>query len=931
MTVTTRLESDSSCWDVASSCLTDMNEEQTARLTRLLDEYLCGLEQGEPLDVDELLRENEDISETLRAYLDKLHDLHGIAAGIQQSVFGSAELGENARLGEYTILREVGRGGMGIVFEARQDSLDRRVAIKLLPMTAMLDTRQIARFKNESHAAGQLQHPNIVSVHGVGSERGIHYYAMQFIDGGGVDAWIQQKRDRADARSDDWRTAVELAVEAAEALDYAHGCGIVHRDIKPSNLLLDHDQRIWVTDFGLARCQNALSLTRSGDLIGTMRYMSPEQACGRAELVDHRTDIYSLAATLYEMLTLEPAVQGDDGPGLLRAIGKDAPVRVRKTIPNVPRDLDVVLRKAMSKEKDDRYATAKEFADDLRAVLDGRATVAKPPSIPTLTGRFIVRHHRLVTAAMVIVVLATCWLAISSIAILQSGRAVQDQIARADRHFRQARDTVDVLGMDVADELALIPGTEPVRGRILQATLEYYQRFVVDAANDPKLISDLALTHSRIGSIVRELDSPASAIVHFDRAEEAFRRFDQSTSVDESGAAVNQSMRAQNLNRLGLACFDAGLLGRAESAYRTAHRLQKQLIAAHPDNDTYAVDYALTLSNIGLLEARIGDRSDASRSLQESIERLEILVERNPDHVTARRGLAAALVNRSSLPTTAPEEAAELLDQALRCQVETSRLIPHPLRSSAEIAATYNNLGSAWLQADQASNAVDAFNQSISLLRQLTKLSPQVRSHWLDLSTSLNNLAKAHHTRGRYVEAERASREAVRIHSSKMDDRSDAGSHSRLGAMYSNLSQALEALGNDREAIEAIHHAIDHQRIAIESREDPEFRNYLTRHYSHLLRLQMGAREWTQSAKTANEYVMSAASNPQALMTVAEDLARSASETPAGGQRDRRLALVASALVSAKKAGFQFDESILGRRAFEPFADSTILRKAMRP
>ena len=417
-----------SAWDgdalsESGSLLAPLSDQQKKRLTALLDRYLRGLEQGSPESAEALLGGNEDLAEVLRVYLEKLDALHGVAAGFQRTLVDGAGPAETPRkLGEYTIIREIGRGGMGIVYEARQESLDRRVALKLLPMAAMLDARQIARFKNESHAAGQLEHPNIVPVHHVGEERGVHYYAMQFIDGESVACRIAAAKRRGDFQRDDWRTLTQWMIAACEALDHAHGCGIVHRDIKPSNLLLDSQDRIWVTDFGLARSQNNLSLTRSGDLIGTIRYMSPEQACGRPELVDHRTDIYSLAVTLYEWLTLTPAIAGEDSPTVLRAIDRAEPVRVSRLLPAAPPDLEIVLRKAMAKERDERYATAKEFANDLRAVIEGRPTVAKPPGALKVTARWLSRRRKLVAALTVALALAATWLLISSLLIVQNSR-----------------------------------------------------------------------------------------------------------------------------------------------------------------------------------------------------------------------------------------------------------------------------------------------------------------------------------------------------------------------------------------------------------------------------------------------------------------------------------------------------------------------------
>jgi serine/threonine protein kinase len=226
-------------------------------------------------------------------------------------------------LGDFRLSREVGRGGMGVVYEAEQVSLGRRVALKVLPFAAGLDSRQLQRFKNEAQAAALLQHPNIVPVHAVGFEHGVHYYAMQFIEGRSLAAWVEELRGAevpwtsslplsasvpnpqteqrmGCAASSLVRSIARLGLKAALALDHAHQQGVVHRDIKPANLLLDERGELWITDFGLALFQAGGEVTRTGELVGTLRYMSPEQVQARRGLVDHRTDVYSLGITLYE-------------------------------------------------------------------------------------------------------------------------------------------------------------------------------------------------------------------------------------------------------------------------------------------------------------------------------------------------------------------------------------------------------------------------------------------------------------------------------------------------------------------------------------------------------------------------------------------------------------------------------------------------------
>lgn len=402
-----------------AAVLRGLSPDQKERLAAVLDQYLQALENGAPLQREELLRIHADVAGPLQVYLDSLTALHDAAAGFEPGASGPdiqpPEI-HRRQLGDFLIVRELGRGGMGIVYEAHQISLGRRVALKVLPFAAVLDTRQIARFHNEAQAAAQLHHPGIVPVYAVGVERGVHYYAMQFIDGQPLDRVIGELRKRrfvgaaspsaglhrpcpehAPARPCDStcrsflteksgnekayvQRVVQLGIQAAESLHAAHEEGVVHRDIKPSNLLVDGDGKLWVTDFGLARCHKDVSLTRSGDLVGTLRYMSPEQALGRSTLVDHRTDIYSLGATLYELLALRPAFPGDDGPTLLKRIEQQDPARLRELWPQIPADLETVIFKAMAKRRDDRYGTAREFADDLQRVREGRPTQAKHPT-----------------------------------------------------------------------------------------------------------------------------------------------------------------------------------------------------------------------------------------------------------------------------------------------------------------------------------------------------------------------------------------------------------------------------------------------------------------------------------------------------------------------------------------------------------------------
>ena len=360
-----------------------------------------------------------------------------------------------SQVGDYRILGEIGRGGMGVVYEAEQVSLGRHVALKVLPRQAAVKSTTLERFRREARAAARLHHTNIVPVFEVGQHEDIRYYAMQFIQGQSLDTVIEQLRElrgrsgaklearsslvpsvrghadtlqvarsvltgrfvtdesqatagksmteliddgETDAGSDSeveansaasasaissavmpggtplssaesshrsfHRSVAHLGRQTASALAYAHARGIVHRDIKPSNLLLDTEGVVWVTDFGLAKTEDD-SLTQTGDILGTIRYMAPERFHGHC---DPRADIYALGLTLYELLLLRPAFDSPNRMALIEQVKNVEPTRPRVIDPRIPRDLETILRKAIDKDPKSRYQTAEAMGEDLRQV-----------------------------------------------------------------------------------------------------------------------------------------------------------------------------------------------------------------------------------------------------------------------------------------------------------------------------------------------------------------------------------------------------------------------------------------------------------------------------------------------------------------------------------------------------------------------------------
>ncbi len=374
---------------------TETSAEIDETLGALIDELTDRLQSGEPVDLELCVQDHPEYESQIRGLFPALQMMASLGRSAHRESSTSPPPGGDPRLdsgvlGDYRIVREVGRGGMGIVFEAVQVSLGRRVALKILPLAAAVDPRHLQRFQLEAQAAAHLHHPHIVPIFAVGCDRGVHYYAMQFIDGRSLADLVADLRQgpakplaadfdlllsaggrppgpraaSADPTAADpqvglsgpaasgtsgsrgvesARAAARFGVQAAEALEHAHALGVLHRDIKPANLLVQADGHLWVADFGLARFGADTDLTRTGDILGTLRYMSPEQAMARRVVVDHRTDIYSLGATLYELLAARPAFDGHDRQELLRRDlapqDRAAPLLDESIDPTIPRDL----------------------------------------------------------------------------------------------------------------------------------------------------------------------------------------------------------------------------------------------------------------------------------------------------------------------------------------------------------------------------------------------------------------------------------------------------------------------------------------------------------------------------------------------------------------------------------------------------------------
>ena len=422
----------------------DATQPIDARLEQIIEAATTRLQNGEPMDLDELAAAHPEYADQVRELLPAVEMLVRLgntridSPTLMPGTFGHASVPPREQLGDFRIVREIGRGGMGVVYEAEQLSMGRRVALKVLAFAALVQEKSLQRFRNEVRAAAALDHSNIVSVYSLGEERGVHFYAMQLVRGQTLADFINQLCDaqrsmqQSTKRGDEaqistvvdashapqfYCKAARLGIQAAEALQHAHDQGVLHRDIKPSNLLLDAEGKLHVADFGLARIGADIGMTMSGDIIGTLRYMAPEQALAKRVVIDHRADIYSLGATLYELFTLQPPFDETDRAKLLSQIALEEPRPLRKLDRRIPPELETIILKAMAKSADERYQAAQLLANDLQAFLENRPIKARPPAWSDRAWKWSLRHRGLTRMAALALVLLTGVLAVSTAAV----------------------------------------------------------------------------------------------------------------------------------------------------------------------------------------------------------------------------------------------------------------------------------------------------------------------------------------------------------------------------------------------------------------------------------------------------------------------------------------------------------------------------------
>jgi WD40 repeat protein/tRNA A-37 threonylcarbamoyl transferase component Bud32 len=377
------------------------------RLNDVIAAYLDAVEAGFPPERDEWLRQHPDLADELRTFLASHDHLARVGAPLRAALRSALAhdpppLGTVRYFGDYELLEEIGRGGMGVVFKARQKSLNRIVALKMIRTAHLADPVDVQRFRHEAEAAANLDHPAIIPVHEVGTHNGQHYFSMKLLPGGSLTQRLPQLRREP-------REAARLLAEVARAVHAAHQQGILHRDLKPGNVLFDAQGRLYVTDFGLARyVEGDRGLTQTGQVVGTPGYMAPEQATGERKRLSPAADVYSLGAILFECLTGRPPFKAETPMGTLLQVLHHEPPRPRSLDRKVNRELETICLKCLEKEPARRYVSAQALAEDLERWLRGEPIRARRSGLVVRGVKWLRRHPAPLLLVGLGVLLAFC-------------------------------------------------------------------------------------------------------------------------------------------------------------------------------------------------------------------------------------------------------------------------------------------------------------------------------------------------------------------------------------------------------------------------------------------------------------------------------------------------------------------------------------------
>jgi serine/threonine protein kinase/Flp pilus assembly protein TadD len=682
------------------------------------------------------------------------------------------------RVGDYEILDKLGSGGMGLVYRARQVSLNRPVALKMIRAGELADDSQIRRFRAEATAAAALDHPHIVPIYEIGEQNGQHYFSMALVDGCNLAQFAAR-----DPLSDE--AAARLIQHVARAVDYAHQHGVLHRDLKPANILVDNHGQPRVTDFGLAkRIEGPDGETATGQVLGTPSYMPPEQAIGQHDRVGPAADVYALGATLYFLLTGRPPFQGPNPVATLEQVKNQEPMPPRRINPWISRDLETICLKCLEKEPQRRYESAGALAGDLDRFLRREPIQARRASVWDKGLKWSRRRpmQAALTALLILLIgvsaVGFAWYHVNlqrSNADLHTALiAVRDQerIAREQRNLAQqnaelaeeqrnlALDTLYSMVFDFFESLGDTPATLRFKQQTLTRAIEGLREIPYGDDTLDRVQRTLAVAHSRLGDVVSRLGDSSAAREHFEQAmsilEERHRLHGDQPSTARDLAIAYE--------RLGDLCLQQERNpAQAVQWFRHCLRLRERLVRDLPGSLDDRRSLSVIHEYLGDVWLTEGDLDAALQAYRQSLAIREVLA-KETGSPESRRDLSVTYgkLGRICRHLRQFAEARQFLERALAIDEEALDKSPGP-QTRRDVSATCLQFGELNQQLGDAAAALPYFKRALQLRESLAQEDPENAQAARDLATAYNRMGDVQRELARPQEAETMHAKALEI------------------------------------------------------------------------------------------------------------------------------------------------------------------------
>jgi serine/threonine-protein kinase len=746
----------------------------------------------------------------------------------------------------FRIVRHHAKGGLGQVSVAIDQELHREVALKEIQdqYADLADHR--SRFLREAEITGGLEHPGIVPVYGLGQYAdGRPFYAMRFIKGDNLKSAIERfhrtKFNDPGQRTLELRKLLGRFLDVCNAVAYAHSRGVLHRDLKPGNIMLGHYGETLVVDWGLAKTVEQadardgldeapvrpasgsdVAVTRMGQRIGTLAYMSPEQARGDWDRVRSASDVYSLGATLYCVLTGQsPFLERD--PDVIEKVERGQFAPPRQANSRVPPALEAICLKAMAARPESRYPSPRALAADVEHWLADAPVAAHRESVLPRVARWARRHRPIVAGAAALLLTAVIALTAGIFIVNREKQRTQKAlIGESEARGRTRKALNEMSSQVIEDWLSKRGELEPAQKTFLEKSLAYYQEFAAESGQTEEVRRSVADAHLRVGKIRYRLGQHKEAMTAYQRAQELYA----SLAADFPSVPEYPWQAAKSYGNLGILLAETGRLKEAEAPFRDALALQKQLVTDLPSAPQYRQDLATSHNSLGALMADMGRPKEAEIFYGEALAIRNQLADDIPNVPQYRLELAQSLNNMGNLLKNKgqPKEAEARHRRALAIEMQLVADFPALPRYRQDLARSYHNLGELLRAMGRMKDAEAAYRDALAIAKQLAADFPTVPQYRQDLARSQYGLGAQLRDAGRPEEAVGAYRDGLAIQKQLAADFSTVPQYrAELGWSHHSLGVLLKASGRPKEAEAAFHDALAlQQRLAAELPKMPD-------------------------------------------------------------------------------------------------------------